>query len=522
MKMLLSMKLRRIVTMILVISVSAVILGCAFLNGLTSTSTETSTGSTTSTEFPVTQPVSPTEESIPTEMTSTQGPGPTAVPPTNEVPSIPDRPLASGPWLLIEAEDGMWAVNPDGSGLTYLTHEVPIDTQDLGRSASSQGGVVALITTTDALKMTNLTLMLLSLPSGTLEIVTPLTSDDTEPRPDALPGSEDFDIAFTLSGLHNLEWSPNGRQLAFMGAMDGPSSDLYVYSLVSGEIVQLTDGPSQGIRPTWSPDGAYILHAGVGSLGTGAGYDVQGIWAARSDDSSVISLYPIPNESGDEAFLGWVSPSEFLVYTWNVMCGTKNLRIYDITSGETEVLWEDFFSNVIFSPETGTALLSVDEWTADCNPGGSEGMFLLYPGQAMPLKVLDFGTLKSGWYPSVNVFLVNEESKMFAVWPEGEVRRLVDAPGAELPSVSPDGRMWTFGELSQNSGAGLWLGKYGSEVERVLSESVRHVTWSPGGEGLFFFGDAGLYFTPAPNFEPILIAPGLQGIYGDPVVWVWP
>lgn len=507
-----SWEMRRIFTVMLVVSVSVVSLGCAFLTGLTSKSTET----------PATQPISPTEELIPTEMAPTQGPEPTAVPPTQEGSSIPDRPLGSGPWLLIEAENGMWAVNPDGSGLTYLTDEVPIVTQEMDRSASSLGGVVALITTTDPLKMANLTLKLLSLPDGNLETVTPLTSDETEPGPGALPGSEDFNIAFTLSGLHNLDWSPDGDQLAFMGAMNGPSSDLYVYAMDSGEITQLTDGPSQGIRPMWSPDGSYIVHAGVSSLGTGAGYGMQGVWAAKPDGSDVLDLYPIPDGSGDEVFLGWVSPSQFLVYTWNVVCGTKNLRTYDIVSGKTEVLWENFFSNVIFSLETGTVLLSLDEWTVDCNPSGSEGMFLLNPGQAMPLKVLDFGNSRAGWYPSAGVFLVNEESKMFSVWPEGEVRRLVDAPGVELPGVSSDGRLWAFGEGSQGGAAGLWLGEYGGEVEKILSESVWYVTWSPGGEGLFFFGDAGLYFAPAPSFEPVLIGEELQGVYGESVTWVWP
>jgi hypothetical protein len=507
---------------ILVISISLVSMSCAFLTSLTSKSTETPTGSLASTEVPVTQPVSPTEESIPTDMSPTQGSEPTVVPATHDGPAIPDRPLGSGPWLLIEAEDGMWAVNPDGSGLTFLTHEVPIVTQDLDRSASSRGGNFALITTTDALKMANLTLKLLSLPDGNLEVVTPLTSSDTEPGPDALPGSEDFNVVFTLSGLHNLEWSPDGSQLAFMGAMDGPSSDLYVYSLASGEIVQLTDGPSQGIRPTWSPDGAYILHAGVGSLGTGAGYDMQGIWAAKPDDSNVISLYPIPDESGDEVSLGWVSPKQFLVYTWNVMCGTKNLRTYDVASGKTEVLWENFFSNVTFSPETGTALLSVDEWTVDCNPGGSEGMFLLYSGQAMPLQVLDFGTSWMDWYPSAGVFLVMSESKMFAVWPEGEVRRLVDAPGADMPVVSPDGRLWAFAEPVQGGSPGLWLGEFGGETELVFPQGCRSATWSPDGEGLFFFSEAGLYFAPEPSFEPVLIGEGLRVIHVGPTTWVYP
>jgi hypothetical protein len=517
-----SMEMKRFVTVLAVVSICVVNFSCAFISDLTSKATETNVFSPISTEATATQPIQATEEPIPTESIPTEGPISTSIPSTQGGPIIPERNLGSGPWLLIEAGDGLWAVNPDGSGLTLITEEVPTTRLEIAKAVSPEGGHFAYITSDGPTELSNLTLKYFTLPMGTVETIARLTSEQTEPDPDAMPGDPAFEVARAIAELHNLAWSPDGELLAFMGAMNGPSSDLYVYSIVSGEITQLTDGPSQGIRPMWSPDGEYIVHAGVSSLGTGAGYGMQGIWAAKPDGSDVLDLYPIPGDSGDEIFLGWVSPNQFLVYTWSVVCGTKNLCTYDLISGKTEVLWEDFFSSAALSPVTGHVLLSVDEWTADCNPDKSEGMFLLNPGGAVPLKVLGFGNSRFDWYPSAGVFLVNEESKMFAVWPEGEVRSLVDAPGAELPSVSPDGRLWAFGEMTQSGVAGLWLGEFGGEVERIVSESARSVIWSPGGEGLFFFGNAGLYFAPSPSYEPVLIGPGLESIYEDPATWVWP
>jgi Tol biopolymer transport system component len=499
---------RKLAIILVAIAVSLFGLGCEFLSGTSSDPTEAPSAPT---EAPVTQPVPPTHEPIPLEPDPTQGEDPT-----------PERPLGMGPWLLIAAEDGVWAVNADGSGLTQLTHEIPLSSQDLDRSVASQGGHVALITSSDPSRMANLTLRLLSLHTGNFEMITPLTSAETEPAPSDGPGDPNFEVVRALSELHNVAWSPDGRQLAFMGAMNGPTSDLYLFSLVSGDIVQLTDGPSQGIRPTWSLDGAYIVHAGVGTLGTGAGYGLEGIWAAKSDNSDVITLYPIPEGSGDEGVLGWVSPSKFIAYTWNAVCGLNNLRVYDLETGQTEVLWQDFFSNVAFSPESGTALISVDEWTADCNPGGNDAMVLLEPGQGAPLQVLDLGSARFDWVPSAGVFLARSDAKMFAVWPEGETRRLVDAPGAELPAVSPDGRMWAFAESTQGGAPGLWLGAFGDETDRIFTGNSRHVTWSPGGEGFFFFGDEGLYFAVAPSFESSLIGPGLKVIQSGPTNWVWP
>lgn len=516
----LSRKEHRFVILVLVLLISMVGLSCSFLSGLSSKSTETPVPAPT--ESIATQEAPPTDEPIPATSVPTEAQEPTAVIPTEASSVIPDRPLGTGPWLLIQADDGMWAVNPDGSGLTYLTAVIPNVTHDLENMTSPRGGAFAFVTTSDPLKMSDLTLMLLRLPNSSLEIVTRLTSDKTEPAPDAQPGSEAFNVVFTLSALDNLDWSPDGRQLAFMGAMDGPSSDLYVYSLASGEMTQLTDGPSQGIRPTWSPDGKVIVHAGVGSLGTGAGYDVQGIWAAKADDSGVITLYPIPGESGDELILGWVSPDRFLVYTWNVVCGTKNLRMYNIADGTTKVLWPDFFSSVIFSPESGTALVGVDEWTVDCNPGGLEGTFLLRPGQVMPLMALDVGSPWMDWVPSAGVFLVRSETKLYSISPEGELKWLTEASDEGLPAISADGRMWAFAASYAADSPGLWVGQFGGETELVFPQGCWDATWSPGGEGLFFFGADGLYFAPAPSFEPVLIGDGMGVTLEEPTTWVYP
>jgi hypothetical protein len=508
---------RNMVWMLFVVSISIASLSCAFLENFISQPTEEVPLTPTEQEISGTEPAPAAETPMPTESAPTD-----ELEPTQEGSTIPDRPLGSGPWLLIAAEDGMWAVNPDGSGLTYLSDEIPLVTLDLDKAKAPIGGLFALVTSSDPLRMTDLSLKLLHLPSGEVETLTPLTSDETEPDESAGPGDPSFEVARTISGLNNLEWSPDARQLAFMGAMQGPTSDLYVYSFDSQEITQLTDGPSQGIHPSWSPDGLFIVHEGVGSLGTGAGFNMQGIWAVRMDDGSIKTLYPIPEGSCDEVLFGWISRTHFLVYTWSAMCGPRNLRNYALDSGNVEILWEDFFSQAVLSPVTGHVLLSVDQWTADCNPSGQEGMFIVEPGQIAPVQVLDFGTNSTKFYSSIAEFLVKSESKVFSVSPEGDAQMLADVrPGLDMPEVSPDGRLWAFAGSDQSGASGLWVGDFGSEPDRVFPQGARNVVWSPGGVGLFFFGDAGLFFAPAPDFVPILIGEDLHIDRIDPTTWVY-
>ncbi|HKZ24582.1 MAG TPA: hypothetical protein VJ398_02195, partial [Acidimicrobiia bacterium] len=82
----------------------------------------------------------------------------------------------------------------------------------------------------------------------------------------------------TIVDVSSMAWSPDGRQLAFMGLMEGPTADLYLYSLEDGQIRWLSSGPAHAIRPSWSPDGDYIVHHGVLGMGTGAGFSVTGAW----------------------------------------------------------------------------------------------------------------------------------------------------------------------------------------------------------------------------------------------------
>jgi len=130
--------------------------------------------------------------------------------------------------------------------------------------------------------------------------------------------------------VYTLVYSPDGRTLAFIGFMTGPSADLYSYSLDKDKVVHLSGGPSQAYYPLWSPDGKYIMHFGVTTFGTGAGYTTSGMWAARANNSGVITL-PNPTGGGDTV-VGWPDAYTFLLYSFNIACGPNNLRTVNIES----------------------------------------------------------------------------------------------------------------------------------------------------------------------------------------------
>jgi Tol biopolymer transport system component len=79
-----------------------------------------------------------------------------------------------------------------------------------------------------------------------------------------------------------LKWSPGGSLLAFVGALNGASFDVYTYDFLGGAITRLSDQPSNAYSLNWSPDGRYLVYEGFNFSGM-SGPNIAGIWAVKAD-----------------------------------------------------------------------------------------------------------------------------------------------------------------------------------------------------------------------------------------------
>ncbi len=326
--------------------------------------TETSATPTPPAETPMLTPTLPIE---------TPTPGFT---PTPTLPSAGDFLNPNGPWLLSKDNENVYLFSPEGP-VTLNADKVvaPFGTEAM---ISPSGGYVAFITSPAQDGMHQLKLTIYNLPIRNVVTEIALTSPQTEPGPDAGPGDPSFEALRSITDFTSLAWSPDGRQLAFIGFMDGPSSDLYLYTLDTGKTTRLTDGPSQAFEPTWSPDGKYIVQFGADSFGTGAGYAMTGVWATSPDSGTSIELYT-PSSSG-EIGLGWASANTFLVYSFSPACGEYGLRAVDIQPLKVRTVFDGCFNAIDFDPAAGNVILGIAQDTADncsCGDKVDSGLYLV-------------------------------------------------------------------------------------------------------------------------------------------------
>jgi hypothetical protein len=467
-------------------------------------------------------PTAPPPSKVPpTEILPTEPPTPAPVEPT--APSIPQAPLsAAGPWVLFASDDGVWALNPDGSGVTSIW-----DIYGEGRNiefmrwwAAPKGGRVALLEIEKRYELSNPLLKLITLPEGTIQTITALMPEDFD------YSALDFDDQMTAEqvwaavGIWNtMAWSSDGTMLAFNAAFEGPSADLYVYSTLDGSITRLTDGPSQSVDPVWSPDDAFILHGAAEKLNygySGAGYDMLHVWAARPDDSGVEKVFD-HEFYGYESVLGWLDDTRYLADSGEIFCGNFDLREIDIFEGVVRSLHSGHYVYRAYAPGHAKTLLAIPtdlRDTFECTLEFDPGVYLLdnQSGQAVAIPDIPVDEIVNiVWNEHAALFFVVTEEVMYTVDPTGVVMTHQAPPKmwGDDPVVDPGGTMWALNASYEGT---LAVGTRSGDYIELDVEKAHNPIWSPDSQWLLFFGEhergPSLFAAPAPDFEPILVQIG--------------
>ncbi|MDH3945005.1 MAG: hypothetical protein OEV06_13005, partial [Anaerolineae bacterium] len=393
-------------------------------------------------------------------------------------------------------------------GLTFIAEDVRQWSREWPSGLAPSGGHLAYITGEDDFHA--LELHIYAFHTGDSRLIARLVPPELEPT-----AGERVSAIEAITFSQALAWSPDGSQLAFIGAMDGPSADLYLYSLNHDSITRLTSGDSQLHRLSWSPDGRYLLHFGVHSFGTGAGYAMAGAWAAAADGSGAIDLFE--PAGGDEVIDGWWDARTAVIHSWDAGCGEVRLRAIDILTGEQSPLWDDYFGQVSVDPGSGSVLFAVPSRIADCNPGRQQGLFFITKGGG-PVRILEDDAHRIIWSPQAQLFFARTEFGVVAVSTLGDWVQLETLTG-NFPAANPSDK-----SLAWYGAEGLWLSPLqvtldGPQPQKVFDEAVKFASWDPGGEYLFFITDDSAFVLRRSDLQIFLMSAEIEALQGD---WLLP
>ena len=444
---------------------------------------------------------------------ATDAPTESPILPSTELPA-PANLNTTGPFVLFEGSGGVWITNPDGSFPTQITnYDI---SGDLHRAISPDGDRMAFLVKSDE----GYDLVIIKIPSG--ETVGTIGLIDINPEEEIVTdttASESKAFAATaIQHYESLAWQPgSGRMIAFIGAINGPTADLYLLDTQNWEITQLTDDRSQAIMPNWSPDGKYILHYGVSWVPPHGGAivnadRVDGVWAVQVSDGEIITL-PIPNGISPN-FVGWQDDLHYLTYDSDDKCYSQNLHSVDVASGQaTQIMTASFYFQISQSPENGALLFSS---AAGCESSLGEGVFILLPDQTTPQKLLEKKAYEINWILESNVFQAYPEA-LFSL--DGNIR--YDPPVYEAsynPAISSYGyEAW---EVIENQQGRVVVNIPGGDWQTIFEGSVDQLIWSPtdGNVLLIVSGDGSLYAASYPDFSPRLMG-NLEGSVSQ-AIWL--
>lgn len=453
--------------------------------------------------------------------TTTFTPTPTATPTVTPTPTITPFPApetelsAEGPWLVGTTGQEFTAINLDGTGLSAIyTNQGEWSTQ--GWLASRHTGNIN--------SPSDVSIQLLQLPATTPGKQIELLSEELA---EGIESQAGWDINTAgdlyhaiLSTRQTFIWSPDGRYLVFVAALDGESADLYSYDTVRDRTLRMTTGTNQPVILGFSPDGKWVVYIEAIDFWTGENEETNftsvAVRSAYVTSRWVKKLTDI--EFGTQVLGAWRSSTEFFMTAKVGIDLPSNLQLININNARTTDIFPNNVIEMIADPKSG-AILFVS-FATEIKPEG-EGFYVLPPRGTTPVQIETRGWgLPSvlAWSPETGYFYATFRQGSMVIDTSGEVIFLIEGQCTPLPS--PDGRWLVTGswdcDPKEHPKQGMQLfDANGTFVRELTTEYVAKPIWSPDSANLIFNGQlppgegyfSELRYVTVPAGETFLIHP---------------
>ncbi len=430
------------------------------------------------------------------------------LPPVNVTPQVvptrqyspPSAPISqTGPWLIYLKSDGLYAANADGSGVNKI-YPVPFSEFmngcfDLPYGIAPAGDKIAIRYSVEIPNGVSWHLAVINLPSLEVDYVSPLLAGEVL---SGVNSSSDLDpqVVQALLDPFALAWSPDGHYLAFVAALDGPSSDLYLYSTIDNTVKHLTSGPLEITSPLFTPDQSEIIYQVVETFGVGAGGIVASIRGVTPDGGSDRLILNIPDNVGPVTFLK-VTNSEFLVMYYFSQ-SSPELRVVDLNRA--------FENQLSAGPIYAFDIDPISEAMAFIDGNGD--LYLVNGPEGAPVYTgspdLSSGIIQwDAYYQQFNIF---SEIGWYVLDLDGTLLDYTD--DYLIMHYSPDRQVMCVSEMTE-----LWCHTMPASY-KIADGALLIMTWAQDSSGFFYIDDStNLYYVSATDFAPILVDTGLSQVW---------
>lgn len=297
-------------------------------------------------------------------------------------------------------------------------------------------------------------LAVVSTPDFGMQYITPLASYFTEIPKDIRSAIDEGKLhvvnALSAISVAKPAWSPDGRYLAFAAAIDGPTSDLYLYDSHQDEIIRVSSGPNQVYGPIWASDGSGVLHQQVIYVQEPMNPVVpypRVLWWYEIDEGVLTRFMDIDSRDSDWLwFDGWIDRTRFLFH-YVPSSGPSvggSLMLGDIVNDETIKILEDVEKVAIIADE-GNAILLATVIPKESEHGSTSDPRILYLVNIDTMQINEIPLEVNGYtqliaHNTFTQFFVNDEDDgLVKVLSDGSWERSLLGSGINKFRLSADG-----------------------------------------------------------------------------------
>ena len=454
----------------------------------------------------------------------------------------PAEPLPSeGAYLLYPVADGdglLKVVTRGKTGRGSKVDSLPAGalTNPLSGSVSPNGEWMYFYLIPEEEKVKEIQICILDLADGSNDCIADLLLpsypdnlwDIQDDFPDRDISIEDIYDTF-VSGIYMSSWSRDSRYLAFVGQLDSPSTDLYVYDIQTGKTIRVSEDPNNISFFSWSTGSQALLYQS--RIETGMGDELVDYYFASLNEDKDIWSVELPSNF---IFYSWANEETVTYYHYNSGPGHYGLTNLNLRTGVKGVLFGGAIDDFLFDSKYKRLIVSFtypEEGglysTEDTRLPGGTYFYDAETGKADILRDPDVDPDFSNGTPAL---------ENIQIWGSPYYRYVGDSTigGIGSYAITDDGIVYGFARYKYRpvpAPNGNWLilssqmydmiFLYDNRAELVKEikgsggsfSDVQSIQWRPDSKGIFFTvlksdrenKSYDLYYMDIPDGEPFLV-----------------